>query len=285
MAQQLTALGYPYYQGTDSPAGHSQQQALADAVDLQPGVGSFTQVQIDAFTVAQKRAGRVVWNSTTGRLQRCDGSAWVNLGLNGDALAAHAASHASAGSDPVTVAQSQVTDLTAALAAKADTATLVAPGLTYITQGTAATAGSLIINNCFTSTYDSYRLMVRITAASATGALSLRLRVGGVDATTGYYWSQSWTPWNNVVGLGGGMNAAEWRANYNGTAPPAMCWFDIDGPALAARTGFGGIAMIDGGSGPVSGYHATATAYDGFTLYPESGTFSAVARVYGYKNS
>ena len=40
MAQQLTALGFPYYEGTDSPAGQSQQQALAAAVDAQPGVGN-----------------------------------------------------------------------------------------------------------------------------------------------------------------------------------------------------------------------------------------------------
>ncbi len=79
MAQQLTALGFPYYEGTDSPAGQSQQQALAAAVDAQPGVGSFTQAQINAFTVGEKRAGRIVWNSTTGTHQRSDGSAFSDL--------------------------------------------------------------------------------------------------------------------------------------------------------------------------------------------------------------
>ena len=76
-----TALGFPYPAGTDSPAGHTQVQALADAVDAQPGIGSFTQTQINAFTAPEKRAGRVVWNSTTGTLQRCDGSTWSDLVL------------------------------------------------------------------------------------------------------------------------------------------------------------------------------------------------------------
>lgn len=74
-----TTLGFPYPAATDSPAGHTQIQALADAVDLQPGVGSFTQTEINAFTAPQKRAGRVVWNSTTGTIQRCDGSTWLDV--------------------------------------------------------------------------------------------------------------------------------------------------------------------------------------------------------------
>jgi len=75
-----TDLGYPYVAGTASPAGHTQVQALAEAVDASPGVGSFTQTEIDAFTIAQKRAGRVVWNETTGTLQQSNGSTWTNVG-------------------------------------------------------------------------------------------------------------------------------------------------------------------------------------------------------------
>lgn len=79
MAQQTTALGFPYYEGTDSPAGHSQQQVLAEFLDANPGIGSFTQTQINAFTTSQKRAGRVIYNSTTGKLQQSDGSSWFNI--------------------------------------------------------------------------------------------------------------------------------------------------------------------------------------------------------------
>lgn len=80
MAQQSTPLGYPYFEGTDSPAGHTQQQTLAEFLDANPGIGSFTQAQIDAFTTAQKKAGRVVYNSTTGKLQRSNGSTWQTVG-------------------------------------------------------------------------------------------------------------------------------------------------------------------------------------------------------------
>lgn len=75
-----TALGVPYFDDTDQPAGFSQQQALAEFLDANPGIGSFTQTQINAFTTAEKRAGRVVWNQTTQTLQRSDGSTFTDVG-------------------------------------------------------------------------------------------------------------------------------------------------------------------------------------------------------------
>lgn len=80
MSKQTTALGYPYYQGTDAPAGHSQQQELAEFLDANPGIGAFTQTEINAFTTAQKRAGRVVYNKTTGTLQKSNGSVFADDG-------------------------------------------------------------------------------------------------------------------------------------------------------------------------------------------------------------
>lgn len=70
-----TPLGYPYYQGSDSPAGAAQVQALAEAVDASPGVSSLTGAAIAALSAPLKRAGRVVWNSTTSRLAVLDGAA------------------------------------------------------------------------------------------------------------------------------------------------------------------------------------------------------------------
>lgn len=127
-----TTLGFPYPAATDPPAGHTQIQALADAVDLQPGVGSFTQAQITAFTAGEKRAGRIVWNSTTGTLQRCDGSAFVDVVLASGAqtLASktlttptigsmvNANHNHSAGAGGGLIPESSVTNLVSDLAAK-----------------------------------------------------------------------------------------------------------------------------------------------------------------------
>lgn len=79
MTQQQTPTGVPYFQGTDAPAGFSQQQTLAQFIDANPGIGSFTQAQINAFALNQMSAGRIVFNTTTSKLQRSDGANWENL--------------------------------------------------------------------------------------------------------------------------------------------------------------------------------------------------------------
>lgn len=154
-----TTLGFPYPAATDPPAGHTQIQALADAVDLQPGVGSFTQAQITAFTAGEKRAGRIVWNSTTGTLQRCDGSAFVDVVLASGAqtLASKTlttptigsmvnANHDhSAGAGGGLIPESSVTNLVSDLAAKLTTPpawTAWTPALTAATSSPTLGAGA-----------------------------------------------------------------------------------------------------------------------------------------------
>jgi hypothetical protein len=84
----------------------------------------------DEFTVGQRTW---IWNGTT----------WDAKSTN---LPTHASTHASAGSDPVTIAQSQVTDLTTALSGKANlsgaTFTGTVTGPTIFASG-AAGAGNI----------------------------------------------------------------------------------------------------------------------------------------------
>lgn len=75
-----TTKGFPYPIDTDAADVPSDVQLLAEAVDASPGIASLSQAQIDALTVAQKWAGRIVWNQTTNKHQRSTGSSWVNLG-------------------------------------------------------------------------------------------------------------------------------------------------------------------------------------------------------------
>lgn len=74
-----TSKGYPYPIDTDSADVPSDVQALAEAVDAAPGVSSLTQTQIDALTAGQKWAGRIIWNQTTSKLQRSNGSAFTDI--------------------------------------------------------------------------------------------------------------------------------------------------------------------------------------------------------------
>lgn len=74
-----TTKGYPYPAGSDSVDVPGDIQALADAVDASPGVTSYTSTQIAALTAGEKWAGRVVWNSTTGKLQVSNGSTFSDV--------------------------------------------------------------------------------------------------------------------------------------------------------------------------------------------------------------
>jgi len=74
-----TSKGFPYPEGTDPADVPADVQLLAEAVDAHPGVASLTQVQIDALTVGQKWAGRIVWNQTLNKHQFSDGAAWADV--------------------------------------------------------------------------------------------------------------------------------------------------------------------------------------------------------------
>lgn len=74
-----TSKGYPYPSGSDDVDVPGDIQALADAVDLTPGIRSYTSTQIAGLAAGDKWAGRVVWNSTTSKLQVSDGSTFSDV--------------------------------------------------------------------------------------------------------------------------------------------------------------------------------------------------------------
>ena len=74
-----TTKGFPYPEGSDSVDVAGDIQLLAEAVDDMPGVQSYTGTEISNLVAGEKWAGRIVWNSTTGKLQVSDGSAFSDV--------------------------------------------------------------------------------------------------------------------------------------------------------------------------------------------------------------
>lgn len=166
-------------------------------------------------------------------------------------------------------------------------------GLVYVTQAAWTTGGTLSVNNCFTSTYSNYRIVVR-NAKHATTSVNIlfRLRVGGVDAaSTGYYWSRRFVP---MGGAGGGDTGA---SNSNEIVPGIVAGvsnagagvIDIYDPQKSAVTSctFQGIwTVTTGESSSGAGLLNNTTAYDGFSLIANSGNFTALnVYVYGYREA
>lgn len=78
MADSSDVLGIPWPEGSDTFSA-AAIQSLAERVDETPGVESLTSAEIAALASVQKPAGRVVWNSTTGKLQVSNGTSFSDL--------------------------------------------------------------------------------------------------------------------------------------------------------------------------------------------------------------
>ena len=179
--------------------------------------------------------------------------------------------------------------LTTSLAAKVATADL---GLKFITSSAFTTSTAVNVNNCFTSTYDNYLVLVSPSAASANAELNMRLRVGGVDATgndVSYGGRDVPVTGSGVDRQAANASSSIWLGGVASSFFQSFAAVVVMSPALARYT-MGSLTSwnYDGSSTygrSMSFRHNLTTAYDGFTIFPSTGNISGALRVYGYKNS
>ncbi len=79
MADTTTVMALPFPEGSDANDVPADMQALAERLDEAPGIESLTSAQIAALSAGQKPAGRVVYNSTTSKLQVSNGTSFANI--------------------------------------------------------------------------------------------------------------------------------------------------------------------------------------------------------------
>ena len=158
-----------------------------------------------------------------------------------------------------------------------------ASGLTLITTGTITATTSLSVNNCFSATYDFYRIVLFTDSSASAAQLYLRMRVSGVDTTTSSYIRQ------NVEGDGGTASAARstdtgFPLCYQASSGYSSSTIDMLNPFLTKPSqiqsnNLGG-TWLDLYYGAQTG----STSYDGFTIYA-SANFTGKVKIYGYQNS
>ena len=165
--------------------------------------------------------------------------------------------------------------------------------------GTASLAGNTVtftgvssvsLNGCFTGEYDNYRVLVHVKSATASGFIMMRLRSSGTDASTGYYSSGPLTGVNGVSSYFADDNASSFtiRAVLS-TQAGGSSSIDVMAPYVSTYTtgnGNWGANSSTGTwqAGSFGWLHANPSAlYDGFTIYPDSGTLNGTVSVYGYK--
>ena len=211
------------------------------------------------------------------------------------------------------------TDTSAVLAVGANGTTLVADsaeatglkwqaassgGLTKITPTSTANSGgtvstsdgvvtasgsvsSLSINGVFSSTYVNYMIVYNeITTSGNDQIMNMRLRASGTDNTSAIYKLGS----ARVAYTGGapggysGGSETAWVFVINSDEIKTGGVINVNSPNVAVLTSYSTIYASGENGGYIAGFHNTATAFDGFTVYPSGGTFSGIFRVYGISN-
>ena len=160
-------------------------------------------------------------------------------------------------------------------------------GWRIVKNETAFTAATQILcDNVFSSSYTSYKIVMRLTGTTG-GALGLKLRVGGVAASTNY--NQQILSVSSTTVTGVRQTA---QTSYSIAAGLTGTFFEsveclVTGPALAEGTTFLTNFQISDAAYTIPviqfvyGNHSTATAYDGFELNAASGNFTGVYSVFG----
>jgi hypothetical protein len=168
----------------------------------------------------------------------------------------------------------------------ADTNTYLAnSGLVYITSGTVTSGSSYLeILNCFSATYDNYRIVMSGWQTSASQGMAFYL---GTNATAGiYYGSVYYDQYTGAVT--GTARTDAGNAILCGLSESAVTngsyTFDITNPFLSTYTNSHGTYNARNFSGWHGGMANNTTSYTGIRFRNETGTLTAgKVRIYGYR--
>ena len=162
-------------------------------------------------------------------------------------------------------------------------------GLTFITTQTFT--DDISINNCFSATYDNYKVVITKVVASS-GAMSWRFRTSGTDNTNNNY-SYGAGGVNTNTGayanFGSRRNEPNWRPLDNAVDTDGTSMsFDVLLPFASANSICAGSCAWDqeiiGVAFSTMVFNAS-TSFDGFSLFKTGGTLAGTVTVYGYQKS
>jgi hypothetical protein len=182
---------------------------------------------------------------------------------------------------------SATTDLTPySTTAQMNTAIDVGSGSKLITTQTISSSISAVnFDNCFTSTYQNYLIVLNVTVSGYTN-ITFKYRTGGSSISTNYTnGSLTATTGASVTNYAGGETATFYLGRSD-TSKKISSFINVFNPL---QTGIkqqffasnGDVAYYAGG-----GNNTNAGSMDGFSIIGESFNLTGgTIRVYGYKNS
>jgi hypothetical protein len=158
-------------------------------------------------------------------------------------------------------------------------------GLTLVASTTVSGASSIQINNCFTSAYTNYRIIMDFVG-SGNNFIFSRLSASGTPlATSTYQYASRY--WDSAAGSGAAENASgqgQWVTGYASTTG-SQSVLDFTYPAVALPTLFTGMSAQGSTAVQRTGHNSNSTAYDGYFVLPNGVTLTGTIRIYGYRNA
>jgi len=249
----VTPVGNPYVESSDLVANYpGVSEALAERIDV-VGVNPFADSAARATAIPSPIEGQMASLNDDEKVYRYSGSAWVAVGLPPGLNPVSPTSIANSGGSASTTGNTT----------------------------TFTTVTALSLNGVFTSAYDNY-LIIMPGFGSTTAYDYFRLRVAGVDNSSSiYYFADNY----RTNGSAGGANRTEsvFWIGYHGPEV-GTSETTIFGPQLAQRTRFASTNGSQVMAQTLNGYHDLTTQYDGFTIFPASGTITGTIQVFGYKD-
>jgi len=167
-------------------------------------------------------------------------------------------------------------------------------GLVLVNKTDFSGSTAVNLNGCFTSTYDNYRLVVRVTSNSADTDLFLRLRnTSNTDIAGNYYFGGHYSRVDNGgSGVWFGNNTSYWHIgsmDISNTVYSNSVSVDIYNPftSIYNKTmGMVGLGQLQAGSMfgiYIGGSLLDTTVCSGISLISTAGTIGGTVTLYGYR--
>lgn len=172
------------------------------------------------------------------------------------------------------------------LATSADVNTYLAnAGLVYVTSTTIGSAvSSVTVSNCFSSTYDNYRITIAGGTASVQSNIALQLSsiTTSVYYQLGYYQSS----WSSSARADYASGATTSVIASDGSVDGYATIIELSSPNLAKRK-FGSTYSQSANNQYSMPFQVASTSTStGFTITPGSGTLTGgIITVYGYRKA
>ena len=163
-------------------------------------------------------------------------------------------------------------------------------GLVLIKTQAFTAVTAVIVTSAFTATYDNYCVVLRYIQNTTTANLFYQNAAAGTQNATNYGGNGFNVAGNGASGVfavtgAGGTGATQLTIGSAGSGIAFHTTATISSPAIASVTQMNFNTSVSSSLQLVAGTHNLATAFDGFRLNVDAGTFTGNVAVYGYRKA